>query len=133
MEPKDQKTQVAKTIEIPSESRVLDGKFPFELSQGKLGKLIIKDIVNENGETIIRYTAVGKAPYHQGKALYIKDAAGENVAAQNYDIRRDAAHPDEFTKVFPFLDFSKGYYACTSRFEDEELLENCKFTIELKQ
>ncbi|EGW40784.1 hypothetical protein [Desulfosporosinus sp. OT] len=56
-----------------------------------MGKLIIKDIVNENRETIIWYTAEGKAPYHQGKALYIKDTARENVAAQNYDIRRDVA------------------------------------------
>ena len=132
LEPKAQKTQVAQTIEIPSESRVLDGKFPLELPQGKLGKLIIKDIANEKGETIIRYTAVGKAPYHQGKALYIKDAAGEHVAAKNYDIRRDAAHPEEFTKVYPLLDLSKGYHACTSRFEYEEFLENCQFTIELK-
>ncbi|AET68250.1 hypothetical protein Desor_2708 [Desulfosporosinus orientis DSM 765] len=132
LKPNDQKTQVVQTIEIPSESRVLDGNFPLELPQGKLGKLIIRDIANEKGETIIRYTAAGKAPYHQGKALYIKNAAGENVAAKNYDIRRDAAHPDEFTKVFPLLDLSKGYYACTSRFEDEEFLENCQFTIELK-
>lgn len=130
LEPNDQETQVAQTIKIPSESRVLDGKFPFELSQGKMGKLIIKDIVTENGETVIRYTAEGKAPYHQGSAFYI---SGENVAAKNYDIRRDAAHPNEFTKVYPLLDFSKGYYACTSRFENEELLEDCKFTIELKQ
>ena len=78
------------------------------------------------------YTAVGKAPYHQGQALYLKDAAGEHVAAKNYDIRRDAAHPQEFTKVFPLLDLSKEYYACTSRFEDEEFPGNCQFTIELK-
>ena len=56
LEPNDQETQVAQTIKIPSENRVLDGKFPFELSQGKMGKLIIKDIVTENGETVIRYT-----------------------------------------------------------------------------
>lgn len=133
LKPGNQKTRVAQTIEIPSESRVLDGKFPLELPQGKMGKLIIREIANEKGETIIRYTAAGKAPYHQGKALYIKDAAGESVAAKNYDIRRDAAHPQEFTKVFPLLDLSKGYSACTSRFEEEELLENCQFTIELKQ
>jgi len=130
LEHKDQETQVAQTIKIPSVSRVLDGKFPFELSQGKMGKLIIKDIVNENGETVIRYTAEGKAPYHQGSAFYI---SGENVAAKNFDIRRDAAHPNEFTKVYPLLDLSKGYYASTSTFENEELLEDCKFTIELKQ
>lgn len=133
LESNDQKTQVAQTIIIPSESRVLDGKFPFELSQGKMGKLIIKDIVNENGETVIQYTAEGKAPYHQGRAFYIKDASGDVVAAKNYAIRRDKGHPNEFTQVYPLLDLSKGYYACTSRFEDEELLEDCKVTIELKQ
>ena len=133
LEPNDQKNQVAQTIKIPSESRVLDGKFPFELSQGKMGKLIIKDIVTENGETVIRYTTEGKAPYHQGRSFYIRDASGETVAAKNYDIRRDAAHPNEFTQVYPLLDLSKGYYASTSRFENEELLEDCKVTIELKQ
>jgi len=129
----NQEPQVGKITKIPSESRELDGKFPFELSQGKMGKLIIKDIVTENGETVIRYTAEGKAPYHQGRSFYIKDASGETVAAKNYDIRRDAAHPNEFTQVYPLLDLSKGYYASTSRFENEELLEDCKITIELKQ
>ncbi|MHB8125287.1 MAG: DUF5643 domain-containing protein [Desulfitobacteriaceae bacterium] len=133
LEPNDQKTQVAQIIKIPSESRVLDGKFPFELPQGKMGKLIIKDIVTENGETVIRYTTEGKAPYHQGRAFYLKDASGEIVEAKNYDIRKDAAHPNEFTQVYPLLDLSKGYYVSTSRFENEELLEDCKVTIELKQ
>jgi len=131
LDPNDQATQVAKITKIPSESRVLGGKFPFELSQGKMGKLIIKDIVTENGETVIRYTSEGKAPYHQGRSFYIKDASGETVVAKNYDIRRDAAHPNEFTKVYPLLDLSKEYYVSTSRFENEELLEDCKVTIEL--
>ena len=133
LDPNNQETQVGKIIKIPSESRVLDGKFPFELSQGKMGKLIIKDIITENGETVIRYTAEGKAPYHQGMSFYIKGASGETVTAKNYDIRRDAAHPNEFTKVYPLLDLSKGYSVSTSRFENEELLEDCKVTIELKQ
>ena len=133
VDPNDQKTKVGEIIKIPSESRVLDGKFPFELSQGKMGKLIIKNIVTENGETVIRYTAEGKAPYHQGMSFYIRDASGETVAAKNYDIRRDAAHPNEFTKIYPLLDLSKGYSVSTSKFENEKLLEECKVTIELKQ
>lgn len=68
-----------------------------------------------------------------GRAFYLEDASGENIAAKNYDIRRDAAHPNDFTQVYPLLDLSKGYYASTSRFENEELLEDCKVTIELKQ
>lgn len=133
LDPNNQETQVATITKIPCESRVLDGKFPFELSQGKMGKLIIKDIVTENEETVIRYTAEGKAPYHQGMSFYIKDASGETVVAKNYDIRRDSAHPNEFTKVYPLLDLSKGYSVSTSRFENEEFLEDCKVTIELKQ
>lgn len=133
LDPNDQETKVGKIIKIPSENRVLDGKLPFEISQGKMGKLIIKDIESENGETVIRYTAEGKAPYHQGMSFYINDASGETVAAKNYNIRRDAAHPNEFTKIYPLLDLSKGYSVSTSKFENEELLEDCKVTIELKQ
>ncbi|MCB8818852.1 hypothetical protein [Desulfosporosinus shakirovi] len=45
LKPGNQKTRVAQTIEIPSESRVLDGKFPLELTQGKMGKLhIVKGV-----------------------------------------------------------------------------------------
>ncbi|WP_243454558.1 hypothetical protein [Desulfosporosinus fructosivorans] len=40
------------------------------------------------------------------------------MTAKNYDIRRDAAHPNEFTQVYPLLDLSKGYYASTSKYQD---------------
>jgi len=134
LDPNGQNTEVDSEAKIEGESsRVLDGKYPFALPQGKMGKLIIKGITTENGETVIRFTTEGKASYHQALYFYISDADGNEVAAINKNIRRDPAHPNEFTNVYPLLDFSKRYYACTSRFENVELLEDRKFTIELKQ
>lgn len=120
----------------PDESeKIIDGNYPIELSQGKmgkLGKLIIKDIKTENGKTVVRYTAEGKAPYSQGKSLSIKDAAGEYVTPSSYDIRRDKEHPNDFTMVFPALDLNKRYSVCeTPQFD--EFMENLKFKIELTE
>nr|WP_242976233.1 hypothetical protein [Clostridium sporogenes] len=41
-------------------SKVIDGVYPIELSQGKMGKLIINDIKTENNKTIVKYIAKGR-------------------------------------------------------------------------
>ncbi|AFS79126.1 hypothetical protein Curi_c21220 [Gottschalkia acidurici 9a] len=126
-------TPVAIKTKKPKEvSKVIDGTYPIELSQGKMGKLIIKDIKTENGTTIVKYTAEGKAPYTQGSSLYIKDQKGNHVNVKNYDIRKDKANPNEFTMEFEALDPNNKYTIYTTDFNNFELGEEFKFNIELK-
>jgi hypothetical protein len=128
-----EETPIIKTKNPSESSQVINGNYPIELSQGKMGKLIIKDITTENGETVVRYTAEGKAPYFQGSSLHVKNAAGEYVTPKRYDIRRDEEHPNDFTMVFPALDLSKQYSVGTFQFENIEFMEDLKFKIELNQ
>jgi len=120
--------------ENPAESlKVINGNYPIELSQGKMGKLIIKGIKTENGETVISYTAEGKAPYYQGESLHVKNADGEYVIPKRYDIRRDEEHPNDFTMVFPAFDLSKEYSVGTTQFENIDFMEDLKYKIELNK
>ncbi|MHB8126945.1 MAG: hypothetical protein ACYDEJ_15165 [Desulfitobacteriaceae bacterium] len=127
-----QETPLTIKTKTPGESaQKIDGHFPFELTQGKMGKLIIKDIKTANNETVVRYTAEGKAPYLQGSRLHIKNAAGEYVTPKQY-IKRDEEHPNEFTMVFPALEGNQQYSVSTSRFENIDFMEELKIMIELR-
>jgi len=127
-----QETPLTIKTKTPGESaQKIDGHFPFELTQGKMGNLIIKDIKTANNETVVRYTAEGKAPYLQGSKLHIKNAAGEYVTPKQY-IKRDEEHPNEFTMVFPALEGNQQYSVSTSRFENIDFMEELKIMIELR-
>lgn len=126
-------TGTVKTKDPGESIKTIKGNYPLELSQGKMGRLIIKDLKTENGETVVRYTAEGKAPYYQGSSLQIKDSAGEYVTPKSYEIRRDEEHPNDFTMVFPALDLNKEFSLSTTRFEHIEFMEDLKFKVELNQ
>lgn len=51
----------------------IDGVYPIELSQGKMGKIIIKEIKTYKDKTVVKYKAEGKAPFLQAKELSIID------------------------------------------------------------
>ncbi|SDL16817.1 hypothetical protein SAMN05216497_11026 [Clostridium cochlearium] len=63
--------------EIQYVTKPLDSKYPIELNQGKIGKLIIKEVKNEGDKTIIKYRAEGKVPYFQAQRFSVKDELGE--------------------------------------------------------
>ncbi|AUM93964.1 TPA: DUF4179 domain-containing protein [Clostridium botulinum] len=113
--------------------KVIDGVYPIELSQGKMGKLIINDIKTENNRTIVKYTAKGKAPYFQAVDLLIKDDKGECIKIKDYIRRKDEKNPNEFTKVFETLDPNKQYTIFTNDFDNVEFREDLKFKIELNK
>lgn len=113
-------------------SKIIDGSYPIELSQGKMGKLIVKEIKTEKDKTIVKFTAEGKAPYFQAESLHIKDDKGEWVKVKDRDIRKDEKKPNEFTMVFEALDANKKYIICTNDFDNVEMREDLKFKIELK-
>lgn len=114
-------------------SKVIDGVYPIELSQGKMGKLIINDIKTENNKTIVKYIAKGKAPYFQAEDLLIKDDQGECVGIKDYIRRKDEENPNEFTKVFEALNPNKQYTIFTNDFDNVEFREDLKFKIELNK
>ncbi|MCS4463531.1 hypothetical protein JTT01_02005 [Clostridium botulinum] len=87
--------------------KTIDGVYPIELSQGKMGKLIINDIKTENNKTIVKYTAKGMAPYFQAQDLLIKDDKGKCIEIKDYIRRADDQNPNEFTKIFEALDPNK--------------------------
>ncbi|KAJ53705.1 hypothetical protein BD780_002953 [Clostridium tetanomorphum] len=113
-------------------SKIIDGKYPIEISQGKMGKLIIKEIKTEKDKTIVKFTAEGKAPYTQGTSLSIKDAFGKEVKIKDSDIRKNEEKPNEFTMEFESLDPNKQYRVCTTDFANVEVGEDLKFNIEIK-
>lgn len=118
----------------PAESlKIIDGNYLLELSQGKMGKLIIKDIKTANGETVVSYTAEGKAPYFQATHLYLKDADGNYVIPKRYANRKDEEHPNNFTMVFQALEAGKQYSAATSQFTNVDLMEDQKIEIVLNK
>ena len=124
------------TIETkkPTEvSEIIDGVYPIELSQGKMGKLIIKEIKTEGNKTIVKYTAEGKVPYFQAQDVLIKDDQGKNIEIKDYNIRKDEQKPNEFTKVFGALDPNKKYTIYTNDFSNVEFREDLKFKIELNK
>lgn len=110
-------------------SKKIDGTFPIELEQGKLGKLSIKEIKTENNQTIVTYTADGKLPYYQASSLSIEDENGEIVQSVSEPVRGNTKN--EFTAVFAGLDKNKKYRVVTNDFDHVELREDLKFTIEL--
>jgi len=127
-------TPITIKINQPKEiSRIIDGVYPIELSQGKMGKLIINEIKTENNKTTVRYTAEGKAPYFQAESLLIKDDQGKDIKIEDYNIRKDEQNPNEFTKVFEALDTNKKYSIYTNDFSNVEFREDLKFNINLSK
>lgn len=71
-------TPIAIETKKPKEiSKIIDGVYPIELSQGDMGKIIIKQIKTEDNKTTVEYTAEGKAPYFQTQDILIKDDQGK--------------------------------------------------------
>ncbi len=122
-------TQTKKPKEI---SHVIDGNYPLELSQGKMGTLTIKDIVTEGNITTVKYRAEGIAPYTQATSLYIKDEAGKDIIPKSYDIRENKEDPNEFALKFKALNPNKKYTIYTNDFSNFEIREDLKFTLDLK-
>jgi len=122
---------VTRGIEPKEVSHIIDGTYPIELAQGKLGRLIIRGIKTVDNKTTVEYTAEGMAPYFQGTNLFIKDDRGEIVVAENYNIRRNDQQPNEFTLEFPALDPNRRYTIYTNFFDNVAIRDDLKFRIEL--
>ncbi|WP_373897416.1 DUF4179 domain-containing protein [Haloimpatiens sp. FM7315] len=126
-------TQLSSKTQEPKEvGRVIDGKYPIVLPQGKMGKLTINEIKTEKGKTVVNFTAKGKAPYFQAEDLFIKDEKGDIIDIKDY-IKRDEKNPNKFTKAFEKLDPNKKYTIFTNDFSNIEFRDDLKFNIELNK
>ena len=112
-------------------SKTIDGVYPIELSQGKMGKIIIEKIETKSDNTTVKYRVEGKAPYFEAQSLWIKDSLGKMVHYKSYDIRKDESKPNEFVRQFEKLDPSKKYTIYTNDFSNVEFREDLKFKINL--
>ncbi|MEQ8155686.1 MAG: DUF4179 domain-containing protein [Clostridiaceae bacterium] len=112
-------------------SKVIDGKFPIELPQGKMGKIIINEIITENNVTTVRFSAIGKEPYLQAANLFIKDEAGVNVAPDISYLQRDEKKTDEVVMKFKALNGDKKYTIYTTDLSNIEFRDDLKFTVQL--
>lgn len=112
-------------------SKIIDGKYPIELSQGKMGKLIIKEIKTENNKTTVKFTGEGKAPYFQASSLYIKDESGKDLIPQG-SVQRNAEKPNEFMLTLEAMKPDKKYTIYTDDFSNVDFGENLKFKINLR-
>ncbi|OAA86330.1 DUF4179 domain-containing protein [Clostridium ljungdahlii] len=119
-----------KPVEI---SKTIDGVYPIELSQGKMGKIVIESIETNKDSTTVKYRVEGKAPYFQAQDLWIKDSSGKGVDYKSYDIRKDDSKPNEFVRQFKKLDSNKKYTIFTNDFSNVDFREDLKFTINLSK
>jgi hypothetical protein len=124
---------VMQTKEPNKISKIIDGVYPIELSQGSMGKVTIKEIKTENNKTTVKYTVKGKAPYFQAQNLWIEDSNGKEVDFKSYDIRKDEQKPNEFIREFKALDPNKKYTIFTNDFSNVEFREDLKFRIDLNK
>lgn len=119
---------------IPPIYKNIDGIYPIELSQGKIGKLIIKEIEIEKDKTIVRYVAEGQAPFFQAKELSIMDEEDKVVEKKNndFEIKKDKDNSSEYIMEFEPLSKNKKYKIGTNTNDDMKIRNDLKFKIELK-
>ena len=111
----------------------IDGVYPIELSQGKMGKIIIKEIKTYKDKTVVKYKAEGKAPFLQAKELSIIDDKDNWVQRKDAlnKVKKDKNNPDEYIMEFEPLDNSKKYKIGTSNLGLYEIRNDLKFRIDL--
>lgn len=119
--------------EFKEVSSIIDGAYPKELSQGKMGKVVVNNIKVEDDKTIVNFTVKGKAPYLQSSDVYIKDQRGERVEVKIPLAAMNPEKPSEYTVVYEALKPEQKYSICTSDLSNVEVREDLKFKIELNK
>ncbi|KEI89532.1 hypothetical protein CF095_14865 [Clostridium botulinum] len=118
---------------IPSIYKNINGVYPIELSQGAIGKLIIKEIKTYKDKTVVKYKVEGKAPFLQAKQLFIKDDKDNGVQRKDAldKVKKDKNNPNEYIMEFEPLDKNKKYKIGTNDLGYYEIRNDLKFRINL--
>ncbi|EPY6470406.1 DUF4179 domain-containing protein [Clostridium sporogenes] len=121
------------SIYIPPVYKNINGVYPIELSQGAIGKLIIKEIKTYKDKTVVKYKVEGKAPFLQAKQLFIMDDKNNAVQGKdnNIDIKKDKNNPNDYIMEFDPLDKNKKYKIGTNDLGHYEIRNDLKFRIDL--
>lgn len=120
------------SIFVPPTYKNINGVYPIELSQGKIGKLIVKEINIEKDKTVVKYTVEGAAPFLQAKRLGILDEKDEVVDKKdNVEIKRDKNNPNDYVMEFEPLDKNVKYKIGTNDLGGYEIRDDLKFKINL--
>ncbi|MHB9937662.1 hypothetical protein CF098_06485 [Clostridium sporogenes] len=121
------------SIFIPPVYKNIDGVYPIELSQGSIGKLIIKEIKTEKDKTVVKYKVEGKAPFLQSKQLFIMGDKDNGVQRKdnNIDIKKDNNNPNDYIMEFDPLDKNKKYKIGTNDLGHYEIRNDLKFRVNL--
>lgn len=122
------------SISIPAIYKNINGDYPIELSQGKMGKLIVKEINIEKDKTVVKYTAEGSAPFLQAKMLFILDENEKAVEPKdNFNVKRDKNNPNDYIMEFEPLDKNTKYKIGTNDLGYYEIRNDLKLRIELNK
>lgn len=121
------------SIYIPPVYKNINGVYPIELSQGSMGKLIIKEIKTKKDKTVVKYKVEGKASFLQAKELYVFDDEDNPVPKKdnNIDIKKDKNNPNEYIMEFEPLDKNKKYKIETNDLGEYEIRNDLKFRIDI--
>ncbi|EJE7235130.1 DUF4179 domain-containing protein [Clostridium sporogenes] len=121
------------SIFIPPVYKNIDDVYPIELSQGSIGKLIIKEIKTEKDKTVVKYKVEGKAPFLQSEQLFIMGDKDNGVQRKdnNIDIKKDKNNPNDYIMEFDPLDKNKKYKIGTNDLGHYEIRNDLKFRIDL--
>lgn len=112
----------------------INGEYPIELSQGEIGKLIIRDIKIEKDKTIVKVTIEGKVPFEQAMFLHIVDENGESIGRKNNKIITsiDESTVNGYICEFEPLDKNKKYKIMTEVLDgDFEIRDDLKVRVDL--
>lgn len=107
---------------------------PLKINQGKVGSLTVKNVEFKDTKTIINYTTEGIAPLSQAD-IVLYDEKGKTIspnADNDFNLRKNANNPNEYTEEFPKLDKNKKYYIGTSDFSNIYFDEANKLEVNLK-
>ncbi|MFL0196299.1 DUF4179 domain-containing protein [Clostridium sp. WILCCON 0269] len=121
------------SIYIPPICKDINGIYPIELSQGKVGKLIIKEIRIRQDKTVVKYAVEGDAPFLQAKDLGILDDKGNAVKNkdENFNVKKDKNNLNDYIMEFEPLDKNTKYKIVTTDLGDCEIRNDLKFRIDL--
>lgn len=112
----------------------INGEYPIELSQGEIGKLIIRDIKIEKDKTIVKVTIEGKLPFYQAMFLHIVDENGEWISRKNNKVITsiDESTVNGYICEFEPLDRNKKYKIMAEVLDGElEIRDDLKVRVDL--
>ncbi|MCR1975721.1 DUF4179 domain-containing protein [Clostridium sporogenes] len=121
------------SICIPPVYKNINAVYPIELSQGAMGKIIIKEIKTYKDKTVVKYKVEGKEPFLQARILFIKDDRDNGVQRKdnNINIKKDKNNPNEYIMEFEPLDRNRKYRIGTNDLGFYEIRHDLKFRINL--